>query len=85
MIDPKKQYTVRQATKEEVDAFNLDLQALQLKHELEMRAVPVLIPNNATGKFDMDAQVMVFKRVELVPKEDGAEQSTTEPAKEETA
>ncbi len=65
-----KSYTLKQCSKEEVDAFNLDLQALIYKHSVELRAVPIFTPD-ANGKYVTDAQVMLFKKIELVPKQDG--------------
>lgn len=66
----EKKYTTKDVSQEELEAFNKDLQEVISKHGVEMRLIPLFKPNT-TGSFNVDSQIYVYKKVELIPKDEG--------------
>lgn len=68
------QFQLKEFSLEELKQFNLDLQAFLDNHSAHLIAHPYISDDGLTK-----GRIMAFKKVELVPKEDG----TLEPKKEE--
>lgn len=73
------QYSLKPCTQEELNTFNEGLRNLLESNGLEMRVQPTFVPETSTNKFLVDAQVVVYKKVELElvekangPKEQGS-------------
>lgn len=61
------QFTLKELTQEELHTFNTELQALVDKHSIHIEAKPAF---ETDGR--VIAKIVVSKKIELVPKEDGS-------------
>jgi hypothetical protein len=59
-------HTLRNLTEEEAKGFNDEFNELLKKHEVEVSAVPRLVPSKDAG-FTIGTEFTVLKKVELVP------------------
>lgn len=80
---PGPSYRLKAFTPQELDAFNADFRALIDKHGVEVRTAPMFILEQTTGKYLVDAQVVVYKK-ELAPNPK-ANEGATEPTTQEPA
>lgn len=65
-MDNQPQFTLRPMPQAELEAFNKDLQDLCDKHSAHMVARPSLTDTGA-----VTASLMAFKKIALIPQEDG--------------
>lgn len=65
-MDNQPQYTLREFPKDELDKFNKELQALCDKHSAHLVSKP-----RFTEQGTVSSAIMAFKKILLVPKEDG--------------
>lgn len=65
-----KNYSVRTVTEVELKDFNDKFQKLLDEESLEIQCVPIIQPTS-TGVFVLAAQLIIKKKVELVPKGEG--------------
>lgn len=82
MENQETRYKIKPCTKEEVESFNADFQEIIKKHDVEVRAVPVFLPDDVTGKFVVDSQLTVFKKVPLTDGEETENKFEPEPETE---
>ena len=61
------QHTLREFPKDELQTFNLALQAFLDEHDAHLVTRPVISDDGR-----IDSRILAYKKVELIPKEDGA-------------